>query len=299
VLPTWLNGGTVVLERGFDAASFCTAIERHRITLTFVVPTMLYVLLDHPSTTAADLSSLETIVYGAAPMSPARLADALDVFGPVFVQLYGQAEAPATVTALRKEEHDPARPELLGSCGKPLPGVEVELHDDDGNAVPAGVVGEICVRGQIVAQGYWKRPGLTAETLRNGWLHTGDMARQDEQGYLFIVDRKKDMIISGGFNVYPREIEDVLTSHPDVAMAACVGVPDDRWGEAVKAVVVARPGAALDVASLVSLVREKKGSVYAPKSVDVLATLPMTSIGKPDRKAIRAMYWSREDRQVH
>jgi fatty-acyl-CoA synthase len=299
VLPTWLNGGTVVLERGFDAASFCTAIERHRITLTFVVPTMLYVLLDHPSTTAADLSSLETIVYGAAPMSPARLADALDVFGPVFVQLYGQAEAPATVTALRKEEHDPARPELLGSCGKPLPGVEVELHDDDGNAVPAGVVGEICVRGQIVAQGYWKRPGLTAETLRNGWLHTGDMARQDEQGYLFIVDRKKDMIISGGFNVYPREIEDVLTSHPDVAMAACVGVPDDRWGEAVKAVVVARPGAALDVASLVSLVREKKGSVYAPKSIDVLATLPMTSIGKPDRKAIRAMYWSREDRQVH
>ena len=299
VLPAWMNGGTVVLQHGFQADTFFEAIERHRITLTFMVPTMLYVLLDHPAVHTADLSSLETIVYGAAPMSPTRLREALDVFGPVFLQLYGQAEAPACVTTLRKEEHDASKPHLFGSCGRPLPGVQVALLDDHDKEVPVGAAGEICVRGRIVSDGYWKRPDLTAETFRSDWLHTGDMAKADEEGYLYIVDRKKDMIISGGFNIYPREIEDVLTSHPDVAAAVAIGIPDERWGEAVKALVVARPGASPDPDELIALVREKKGKVYAPKSLDMLDELPLTGLGKPDRKAIRARYWNADGRQVN
>jgi fatty-acyl-CoA synthase len=289
----------VFLQKGFDPQAFYRAVEQRRITLTFAVPTMLYALLDHPATKTADVSSIETIVYGAAPMSPTRLREALDVFGPVFVQLYGQAEAPATVTALRKEEHDPSRPHLFGSCGRALPGVTVALLDDEDEEVPLGEVGEICVRGAIVSDGYWKRPELTAETLRSDWLHTGDMARADEEGYLYIVDRKKDMIISGGFNVYPREIEDVLTSHSDVAIAAVVGVPDDKWGEAVKALVVLRPGAAVGADDLIALVRERKGAVYAPKSVDFIDDLPLTGVGKADRKAVRARFWPADGRQVH
>ncbi len=299
VLPTWLGGGTVVLQRSFDPEGFYRAIAEHRITLTFMVPTMLYACLDHPATKTADVSSLETIAYGAAPIAATRLREALDVFGPVFLQLYGQAEAPATVTTLRKEEHDPARPHLFGSCGRPLPGVTVELHDDDDKEVAVGEVGEICVRGLIVTDGYWKREELTAETFRNGWLHTGDMATRDDDGYLYIVDRKKDMIISGGFNVYPREVEDVLCTHSGVAMAAVIGIPDDRWGEAVKALVVPRPGADLDADELIALVRERKGPVYAPKSIDVVDALPLTGVGKADRKAIRARYWESETRQVH
>jgi fatty-acyl-CoA synthase len=299
VLPTWLRGGTIVLLPGFDPDAFLAAVERHRITLTFAVPTMLYVLLDHPATRSADLSSLETVVYGAAPMSPSRLHDALAVFGNVFVQLYGQTEAPATVTTLRKEEHDPARPHLFGSCGRPLPGVTVGLLDEHDEEVATGEIGEICVRGRIVTDGYWKRPELTAETFRSGWLHTGDMARRDDEGFLYIVDRKKDLIISGGFNVFPREIEDVLGEHPAVAMSVVLGVPDDHWGEAVKAVVVARPGASIEPAELIALVKERKGPVYAPKSIDVVDALPLTGLGKPDRKALRARYWQGTDRAVN
>ncbi len=299
VLPTWMQGGTIVLQRGFTAESFFDAVERHRITSTFMVPTMLYVLLDHPRVRTADLSSLETIVYGAAPMSPTRLREALDVFGPVFLQLYGQAEAPACITTLRKQEHDVNRPHLFGSCGRPLPGVEVALLDDDDRPVPVGEPGEICVRGRIVTHGYWKRPELTEELFRSNWLHTGDMATADDEGYLYIVDRKKDMVISGGFNIYPREIEDVLTSHAEVATAVVIGVPDERWGEAVTAFVVARPGATPDPASLIDLVRERKGKVYAPKTLEVVADLPLTGLGKPDRKAVRARYWSAGGRQVN
>lgn len=299
VLPAWLQGGTVVLQERFEPESFCRIVDEEQITLTFLVPTMLYALLDHPATSTARLSSLQTVMYGAAPMAPTRLREALDAFGPIFVQLYGQAEAPATVTTLRKEEHDLDRPELFGSCGKPLPGVSVELHDDDDNVVPDGEVGEICVRGTIVTDGYWKRPELTTETFRNGWLHTGDMATRDADGYLYIVDRKKDMIISGGFNVFPREVEDALISHPDVAMAAVIGIPDERWGEAVTALVVARPGTHPDPHELIELVRERKGPVYAPKSLEIVDALPLTGIGKADRKAIRARFWQDRDRQVH
>jgi fatty-acyl-CoA synthase len=299
VVPCWIHGGTVVLQSGFEPERFLTAIEEHHITTTFAVPSMVYTLLDDPAVGRHDTSSLTNVVYGAAPMSPARLAEAYERFGPVFVQLYGQAEAPACVTALRKEDHDPARPELLASCGQVLPGVTVELHDDDDHEVPLGEVGEICVRSPLVAEGYWKRPELTAETFRNDWLHTGDLARADEAGFLSIVDRKKDMIITGGMNVFPTEIEQVLTAHDAVARAAVLGAPDDRWGESVLALVVLRPGQTVSPEELQALVRERKGPVFTPKVVEFVDSIPLTPIGKPDKKALRARYWAGQSRQVH
>jgi fatty-acyl-CoA synthase len=299
IVPVMLRGGTVVMLPGFEPAAFLQAIESHRITATFLVPTMLYGLLDHPAIRETDLSSLEMVIYGAAPMSPSRLEEALEVFGPVFTQLYAQTEAPNTVTGLRMEDHDPARPERLSSCGSPLAGIQVTLLDEHDREVPVGEVGEICVRGPLVMDGYWKRPEETEKTLRSGWLHTGDMARRDADGFYYIVDRSKDLIISGGFNVFPREVEDVLTGHPDVAMAAVIGVPDEKWGEAVKAIVVPRPGTAPEADELIALVREAKGPVYAPKTVEFTDDLPVTALGKPDKKAIRQRFWGETDRQVH
>lgn len=296
--PTLLRGGTVFLERGFDPGRFLALIEAERITATFLVPTMLYRLLDHPEIEAFDLSSLQTVIYGAAPMSPARLEQALKVFGPVFCQLYAQSECPCSITYLRKSEHDPDRPDRLASCGSPVAGVRVALLNEDLKPVSPGEVGEICVRGPTVMREYWKRPEETAAALRGGWLHTGDLARQDAQGFLYIVDRAKDLIISGGFNVYPREVEDALMQHPAVAGAAVIGVPDPRWGEAVRAVVTLHEGASTTAEALIAHVREKKGPVAAPKQIDIVADLPMTAIGKLDKKALRARHWKDQDRQV-
>ena len=300
IMPVLLRSGTYVMTQGFSAAKFCHLVETHRITSTFLVPTMVYVLLDHPGRQDADLTSLKLIIYGASPMSPARLIEGIREFGPVFMQLYAQSEAPNTVTVLHQHEHDPVNhPERLASCGTPCVGVQVKLLDDDGREVPAGEVGEICVRGPIVMQGYWNKPEETARALRHGWLYTGDMARRDADGYLYIVDRSKDMIISGGFNVYPREVEDVLSTHPAVASSAVVGVPDAKWGEAVHALVVLRAGAQVTAEELRALVREKKGAVYTPKAIDFVDALPVTGLGKLDKKAIRAQFWQGQTRGVH
>jgi fatty-acyl-CoA synthase len=232
-------------------------------------------------------------------MSPARLGEAHERIGPVFSQVYGQSEALGG-TSLYKAEHDPVtRPDLLASCGRPMVGFDIAVLDDAGVEVAIGEVGEICMRSQAVMGGYWNEPGLTAETLAGGWLHTADLARRDDEGYLYIVDRKKDMIISGGFNIYPKEVEDVLATHPDVSRSAVIGIPHDRWGEEVKAVVVARPGATLDPAALIALVKDKKGSHYAPKTIDVVDDLPLTPVGKPDKKVLRARSWDGHERAVH
>jgi len=299
VLPVLLRSGTVIVARGFEPQRFVELVARHRATMTFVVPTMIYRLLDEPQLDTAALASLEVVIYGAAPIAPARLADALRRFGPVFMQLYGQTEAPNAITALRRADHDPQRhPQRLASCGLPIGASQVALLDEAGHEVPAGEVGEICVRGPLVAAGYWNRPDETAQAFRHGWLHTGDLARRDADGFLYIVDRSKDMIVSGGFNVYPREVEDVLTAHPAVAAAGVIGVPDDTWGEAVKAVVVLRTGATVSAEELIALVRERKGPVQAPKSVDFVDALPVTGLGKPDKKALRARYWAGAARGV-
>jgi fatty-acyl-CoA synthase len=298
-IPVLLLGGSLVVVPYFEPGLVLETIERERITATMVVPTMLYMLMDHPDFATRDLSSLETVYYGAAAMSPTRLAEAIDKLGPIFFQYYGQAEAPMTVCVLRKEEHDVTRPERLATCGRPVPWVHVALLDDSGNEVPRGEAGEICVRGPLVMQGYWNKPEQTAEALAGGWLHTGDIAREDDEGYYTIVDRKKDMIVSGGFNVFPREVEDVISSHPSVAAVAVIGVPDDRWGEAVKAVVVPRPGSEIVAEELIDLVKKAKGSVHAPKSVDVAESIPLSPLGKPDKKALRAQYWHDADRMVN
>ncbi len=300
IMPVLLKSGTYAMTQGFTAEKFIRLVEQHRITATFLVPTMVYVLLDSPARQGADLSSLQLIIYGASPMSPARLTEGIGVFGKVFMQLYAQSEAPNTVTVLHQHEHDPVNhPERLASCGTPCVGTQVRLLDDDGNEVADGQVGEICVRGPLVMLGYWNKPDETAKALRHGWLYTGDMARRDAAGYLYIVDRSKDMIISGGFNVYPREVEDALTQHPAVAAAAVVGVPDAKWGEAVHALVVLRPGASVAAGELIALVRERKGAVHAPKAIDFVDTLPVTGLGKLDKKAIRARFWQGQARAVH
>jgi fatty-acyl-CoA synthase len=299
LVPILLRGGTIVLQAGFKAADFLVAIELHRVTATFLVPTMIYMLLEEQRTANADLSSLETVIYGGAPISPARLTEAVQTFGPIFQQIYSQSEAPNCATVLRRREHDPARPERLVSCGRPMAGITVQILDEAGHVVPTGTVGEICFRGPSIMSGYWRKPQETAEAFKRGWLHTGDLAHRDADGFIYIVDRRKDMIVTGGFNIYPREVEDVLTAHPAVAQAAVIGVPDAKWGEAVKAVVVTRDGSTVSEGELIALVREKKGPVAAPKSVDFVARIPLTSLGKPDKKAVRALYWSGEQRQVN
>jgi len=294
-------GGSLVVVPYFEPGLVLETIERERITATMVVPTMLYMLMDHPDFATRDLSSLETVYYGAAAMSPTRLAEAIDKLGPIFFQYYGQAEAPMTVCVLRKDEHDVARPERLATCGRPVPWVHVALLDDSGNEVPQGEAGEICVRGPLVMQGYWNKPEQTAEALAGGWLHTGDIAREDDEGYYTIVDRKKDMIVSGGFNVFPREVEDVIAEHPSVAQVGVIGTPHEKFGEAVTAIVVLRPDAESDEQAIVRLteeiqasVKDRKGSVQSPKQVIVADSLPLTALGKPDKKALRTQFWDGE-----
>jgi fatty-acyl-CoA synthase len=299
IMPTLLRGGTVFLHAAFDPERFLQTIATERINLCFGVPTMVYVLLDHPALDATDLASLETFLYAAAPMSPTRLAECLERVGPVFTQYYGQTESAGMGTVLTKQDHDASHAGRLASCGQAVSSVQLQLQDETGAEVPVGETGEICIRGASVMEGYWKQPELTAETVRGGWLHTGDMATRDGDGFFTIVDRKKDMIISGGFNVFPREIEDVLSSSPEVAMCAVIGLPDDRWGEAVKAVVVRKPGTEVTAEALMALVRERKGSVYAPKSVDFVDALPVTALGKADKKSLRVQYWGGQTRQVH
>ncbi|WP_334478396.1 AMP-binding protein [Bradyrhizobium algeriense] len=289
VLPTLILGGTVHLLTGFDPSRVLRTISEHKINFSLMVPTMIYALLDHPEFAKADLSSLELLLYGAAAMSPSRLEDGLKRIGPVFSQLYGQTECyPATV--LRRSDHDLSRKHLFTSCGLPVTAADVRLIDDEGSEVPLGDAGEICIRSPYVMEEYWKLSDLTHETLKHGWLHTGDIGRRDDEGFLYIVDRKKEMVITGGFNVFPREVEDSLTSHPAVANAAVIGVPDEKWGEAVTAIVVLRSPHGASEQELVLHVKDKKGAVQAPKSIYFVDDLPMTPLGKVDKQALRARY---------
>jgi fatty-acyl-CoA synthase len=235
-------------------------------------------------------------------MNPVRLQEGIDRFGPIFAQYYGQSEAPMVITYLAKGDHDQKR---LTSCGRPTLFARVALLGEDGKPVAQGEVGEICVSGPLLSGGYWKLPEATAETFKDGWMHTGDLAREDEDGFYYIVDRTKDMIVTGGFNVFPREVEDVIAEHPCVAQVCVIGTPDEKWGEAVTAVVVLRAGVdtgaaaiAAMAAEIQSAVKERKGSVQSPKQVVVAESLPVTALGKPDKKAVRAQFWSGAARSV-
>lgn len=291
-LPVVVLGGQCVVLPRFDAGEVLRAIEEHRISATMLVPSMLYALLDHPDIDTYDLSSLETVYYGASSIDPARLTQAIDRFGPIFAQYYGQSEAPMAISYLAKAEHDEAR---LTSCGRPSVALRTALLGSDGNRVERGAAGEICVSGPLLAGGYLNLPEVTAETFHDGWLHTGDLAREDEDGFWHIVGRSKDMIVTGGFNVFPREVEDVIGAHPRVSAVAVVGVADARWGEAVTAVVVLAPGTSDDPAAVATVIEEigaevkrRKGSVQTPKHVLFVDALPLTGLGKIDKKAVRA-----------
>ncbi|MET0283486.1 MAG: AMP-binding protein [Polyangiales bacterium] len=290
ILPTLIKQGTLMIQPGFDPVAVMQAIQEYKINCMMLVPTMIYALLDHPRFGEFDLSSLETVFYGASAIAPARLKEAIERIGPVFFQFYGQAEAPMTITVLRKAEHDVNDLKRLASCGRPVPWVRVELLDGQGKPVPNGEPGEICVQGPLVMDGYRDNPELTAEAMRGGWLHTGDVAVRDEDGFLRIVDRTKDMIVTGGFNVYPREIEDIIGEHPAVSQVAVIGVPHPKWGEAVKALVVTRSGARATGDELAALVATRKGSYQAPKIVEFIDAIPQTPLGKPDKKALRVKY---------
>lgn len=297
LFPTLARGGTVILLEGFEPKSFVAAIERERVNCTFGVPTMINALLDHTTPEDGDLSTLETFFYGAAPITPDRLAQALERFGPRLVQLYGQTECVGVTTSLHREEHDPVgRPELMTSCGRPVMGTAVRIVDEHDQEVPDGTPGELCVHSRAVMTGYWKLPELTTDALRNGWLHTGDIAVRDPDGYLHIVDRTKDMIITGGFNVYPKQVEDAIATHSDVQAVGVVGLPDEKWGEVVTAFVVLREGSLLDSAQIQRIVRESKGAHQSPKIVRFIDQLPTTPVGKVDKKKLRALGAERENR---
>jgi fatty-acyl-CoA synthase len=300
--PVIVKGGELIVLTKFDPAEVLKTIEEQKISATMLVPSMIYALMDHPDSHTRDLSSLETVYYGASAMNPVRLREAIKRFGPIFAQYYGQSEAPMVITYLAKGDHDEKR---LTSCGRPTLFARTALLGDDGQPVPQGEVGEICVSGPLLCGGYWKLPDATAETFRDGWMHTGDLAREDEDGFWYIVDRTKDMIVTGGFNVFPREVEDVVAEHPSIAQVCVIGTPDEKWGEAVTAVVVLRPDAATDEAAVAAMtaeiqaaVKDRKGSVQSPKQVIIVDSVPVTALGKPDKKAVRAQVWAGAERSV-
>lgn len=279
----------------FDVEQFCATVAKHRVTNTWLVPTQIKILLNYAGLNKWDLSSLKWLVYGGSPMYAEDLKEALRRIGPVLVQLYGQGETPMTGTYLRSNEHLTEGPESerLASCGHARSGIEVRILSEDDAEVPRREVGEICVRGPTVMKGYWERPEATAETLRSGWLHTGDVGYMDEHGYVYILDRTKDMIISGGSNVYPREVEEVLIRHPAISEACVIGVPDELWGEAVKAVVVLKQGAQATPEEIISFAGDHMASYKKPKSVDFVTDLPKSSYSKILKRELRDRYIGR------
>jgi fatty-acyl-CoA synthase len=299
-LASMALGGTVVVLPRFDPALVVDAIERHRVTYMFLPPTAIYMLLAHPGIMDADLSSLEYISYAGAPMSLDRLREAIRAFGSVMNASFGQTEAPMCVTAMPPHEHLDSAGELAhpGSCGRPNLLSIVEIMDNDGNILGPGERGEIVIRGPLVMAGYYNNPAATAEVSTFGWHHTGDIGVRDADGWFYVVDRKKDMIISGGFNVYPAEVEQALMAHPHVQDCAVIGVPDDKWGEAVVAVVEPRAGATLDVEALLAQAREALGPVKTPKRIEVIAQLPRSTAGKVLRAELRRERWEAAGRTI-
>jgi len=294
-------GGKTVILPGFDAEAILAAIERERVTHLYLPPTAIYMLLEHPGMHERDYSSLEYFIYTSAPMSVTKLRQCLDIFGPVMIQFWGQTEAPSFCTCLSREDHldlTPERQKRLLSCGQPTLLTPVAAMSDNGELLPAGEKGELVVNGPLVMAGYYENPDATAAVSQHGWHHTGDVGYVDQDGYVFIVDRKKEMIITGGYNVYPREVESVLLSHAAIQECAVVGAPDEKWGEAVTGVIELKAGSTLDAAEVMAWCKTQLGSIKAPKSVQIWAELPRTSVGKVDKKAIRKRFWEGSERAI-
>jgi acyl-CoA synthetase (AMP-forming)/AMP-acid ligase II len=296
-------GATVVVLPRFDALMVMEAIQRHRVTHMFLPPTALYQMLAHPQVRDFDYSSLRYFLLAGSPVSPDKLRQAVEVFGPCMCQSYGQTEChmiatwlpPQIVAAAARGDH----PERLSSCGRASYSVRVELMDDDGRLLPVGETGEIVARGGLVGGGYFELPEATQEAWAHGWHHTGDVGYRDAEGFVYIVDRKKDMIVTGGFNVFSAEVEAAVMELNGVRECAVVGVPDEKWGEAVTAIVALNDGSAVTADEIIAHCKSKLGGVKAPKAVHVWPEVPRTAAGKFDKKAIRAKFWSGEGRNVH
>jgi len=291
-------GATLIVTREANPAEILELIPRHRIRYAFFVPALLNFLLQHPRAKDTDFSSLDTILYGASPIPEDLLKACLKAFGCEFVQAYGLTETTGAVVLLPAHDHVAGSPRLR-ACGLPIFGCEVKIVDDKGGVCAPNQVGEILMRGPSIMKGYWKRPEATAQTIRDGWFRSGDAGYLDADGYLFIHDRVKDMIVSGAENVYPAEVESVLFGHPDVADAAVIGVPDDRWGEAVKAIVVRKPGSQATAEQIIEFCNGKLAGYKRPRSVDFVDALPRNPTGKILKRELRAPYWQGRQRQVN
>ena len=298
-LPILALGGQIVVMPRADVGEFLRLIEAYRITHAFLPPTLIYMVLDHPALAGADLSSLQCFWYGAAPISTARLTEALRRIGPM-AQLFGQTEAPMMISMMAPKDHyrldGSIAVERLASAGRVSPLVQVAIMDDKGKRLPTGQRGEIVVRGSLVMDGYHKNPEATAEVSAHGWHHTGDIGYLDADNFLFIVDRAKDMIITGGFNVYSVEVEQALMAHEAIQDCAVVGLPDDKWGERVVAVVQPKAGRAVDAAALAAFVKQRIGSVKTPKHIEAWADLPRSKVGKVMKAEVRATLLARGER---
>jgi acyl-CoA synthetase (AMP-forming)/AMP-acid ligase II len=296
------SAGTLVIQEEFVPPDVIRALSDEDINVALLVPAMIqFCLIAVPDATERDYSSLRTIIYGASPISEAVLRQAIDAFGCDFLQGYGMTETTAAATYLMPSDHEAAlsgRPELLLSAGRPVLGTEIRIVDAEDEPVPTGELGEVCIRGPQVMRGYWNRPDATEESLKDGWMHTGDAGRLDDQGYLFIQDRVKDMIVSGGENVYPREIEEVLFAHDGVADTAVIGIPDDKWGEAVLAFVVRAQGADMSADDLIEHCRSQLAGYKQPRRIAFIDELPRDPSGRVLKTDLRAPFWRDHDRRV-
>ena len=302
IVPALCSGVTIRLFTSFEPDRFMADMKADRVTHTFMVPTMINMLLGELEGCYRPLPDLLRLGYGAAPMAPARIMKAMDVFGPVLSQGYGAGETTSGVCGLSAEDHLFARaamPERLASCGRPYLECDVQILDDAGQPVATGEIGEIVVGGEDIFAGYWRAPELTAEVLKDGRYHTGDLARADDEGFVYIVDRKKDMVISGGFNVYPSEVESVLYQHDAVQEACVFAIPDDKWGESVAAHVVLKAGRIADATLIDAFCAERLAGFKRPRRVEFVDALPKNPNGKVMRKAVQAPYWAGQERMVN
>ena len=299
-LGTMFAGTGAIVLPEYDPTKALEMIEQFNISKIFMVPAAIQIMLNHPRVHEVDFSRLKYITYGASPIPLELMRAAMDRFGCGFVQMYGMTETSGTIVTLNPEDHDPAGSPRMLSVGKPLPGVEIKIIDGEGQELPAGQIGEIATRSIKNMKGYWNNPKATASTIdADGWLKTGDAGYLDEDGYLYIRDRVKDMIISGGENVYPAEVENAIYSHPKVADVAVIGVPDEKWGEAVKACVVVKKNESLTEAEVIAHARRHIAGYKCPKTVDFIDVLPRNPSGKVLRRELRAPYWEGKDRAVN
>ena len=302
-IPTGLfRGSKIIITKGFNLEEFFKLVQEKKVTWTFTVPTMIYSMLDHPMRTKYDLSSLRTLIYGAAPMSAKRLEEAISEMGPIFLQGYAQMEVACNGTTFTKQQHIEAiqtgKKKRLQSCGLPVLMAQIKIVREDGKEVVPGEVGEIIIRGPHMMAGYWRKEKETKETIVDGWIYTGDLATVDEDGYIYVVDRKKDMIITGGLHAHSMEVEDVLARHPDVSEVIVIGTPDPKWGEQVLAIVVKKPGSGVTERTLIEYCKEHLSAYKVPKKVEFRESIPKTPYGKYDKKTVRMEYWKGYERKI-